>query len=95
MVVRSDLLAPLSYATILPLTTDLRSEMDFRIDVPPSEANGLREPSQVMVDWPQTLRAETMRERIGQMEPDIMRRIGMQLAVVLGIGQPVVGGAVQ
>ena len=63
LVVRADILAELSYATILPLTTELRPDVDFRITVEPSEQNGLRETSQIMVDWPQTVRAKTMRSR--------------------------------
>jgi mRNA interferase MazF len=86
VVVRSDLLALLSYATVLPLTTDLRRDADFRIAVAPTDRNGLREPSQVMVDWPQTVRSEVMGAVIGQLEPATMRRITEQLAVVLGIG---------
>ena len=86
MVVRSDLLALLSYATVLPLTTESRRDVDFRISVAPTDRNGLREPSQVMVDWPQTVRAEVMGAVIGQLEPATMRRVTEQLAVVLGIG---------
>jgi mRNA interferase MazF len=86
VVVRADLLAALSYATVLPLTTDLRSGMDFRIDVEPSETNGLRERSQVMVDWAQTIRVEKMGAVIGQLDAATMRRVTGQMAVVLGIG---------
>jgi mRNA-degrading endonuclease toxin of MazEF toxin-antitoxin module len=43
VIVRADLLAGLPYATILPLTTEWRSDVDFRIAVEPTEENGLRE----------------------------------------------------
>ncbi len=86
VVVRADLLASLSYAAVLPLTTELRPEADFRVAVAPTDKNGLREPSHVMVDWPQTVRAEDMGAVIGQLDPATMRRITEQLAVVLGIG---------
>ena len=59
-IIRSDLLAELPYATILPLTTEARPDVDFRITVQPSEENGLRETSQIMVDWPQTVRSTNM-----------------------------------
>jgi mRNA interferase MazF len=49
LIVRADLLAWLPYATILPLTTELRPEVDFRITVQPTEQNGLREVSK---SWP-------------------------------------------
>jgi mRNA interferase MazF len=86
VVVRANLLAGLPYATILPLTTELRPEVDFRITVEPTEANGLRETSQVMVDWAQTVRAKTMGAVIGRLDDATMRMVTEQLAIVLGIG---------
>jgi mRNA interferase MazF len=86
VVVRSNLLAALSYATVLPITTDLRPNVSLRIDVTPSEGNGLRAPSQVMVDWPQTVRSSDMGAAIGSLEAATMRTITRQMAVVLGIG---------
>jgi mRNA interferase MazF len=86
LVVRADILAELSYATILPLTTELRQEVDFRITVEPTEQNGLRETSQIMVDWPQTVRAKTMGAVIGRLDDATMRVATEQLAIVLGIG---------
>jgi mRNA interferase MazF len=86
VVVRSDLLAPLSYATILPLTTEMRPNVDFRLTVQPTRRNGLREPSQVMADWPYTVRIEVMGTVIGHLDAATMRRVTESLAVVLGIG---------
>jgi mRNA interferase MazF len=60
VVVRSDLLSELSYATVLPITTDLRAGVSMRIDLAPSAENGLRAAPQVMVDWPQTVRFADM-----------------------------------
>jgi mRNA interferase MazF len=57
LIVRADILGGLPYATVLPLTTELRHAVDFRITVQPTEQNGVRETSQIMVDWPQTVRA--------------------------------------
>jgi mRNA interferase MazF len=87
VVVRSDLLSELSYATVLPITTDLRVGASMRIDLPPSEASGLRAASQVMVDWPQTIRFSDMGQAIGHLDVATMRAITRQMAVVLGIGQ--------
>src|SRR5579863_5072212 len=47
VVVRSDLLAELSYATVLPITTELRADATMRIDIEPGQENGLRAASQV------------------------------------------------
>lgn len=86
VVVRSDLLAELPYATVLPITTDLRSDISFRIDIMPLPANGLRVPSQVMVDWPQTIRLTDMGGAIGHIDATTMQAVARQMAVVLGIG---------
>ena len=87
VVVRSNLLGELSYATVLPITTDLRVSASLRIDVAPSEQNGLREASQVMVDWPQTVGIAEMGAIVGQLEEATMRAITRQMAIVLGIGE--------
>ena len=86
VVVRSNLLAALSDATVLPITTDLRANVSLRIDLAPSAESGLRAPSQVMVDWPQTVRFSDMGAAIGSLDAATMRAITRQMAVVLGIG---------
>jgi len=86
VVVRSNLLVALSYATVLPITTELRPSVSLRIDIQPTEGNGLRAPSQVMVDWPQTVRFSDMGAAIGSLDAAAMRAITRQMAVVLGIG---------
>ena len=86
VVVRSNLLAELSYATILPITSELQEGVSLRIDVEPNAENGLRAASQVMVDWPQTVRFTDMGGAIGHLDTTTMRAITRQLAVVLGIG---------
>jgi mRNA interferase MazF len=86
VVVRSDLRAELAYATVLPITTELRADISMRIDVDPSAENGLRERSLVMVDWPQTVRAVDMGAAIGQLDAVTMQAVTQQMAVLLGIG---------
>ena len=72
VVVRSDLLAELLYATVLPITTEPRAGISLRIDVAPSQENGLRAASQVMVDWPQTVRFSDMGQAIGKLDAATM-----------------------
>ena len=86
VVVRSDLLTELSYATVLPITSELRPGISLRIDVAPTAENGLRSESQVMVDWPQTVRCSDMGVAIGELDGATMRLVTRQMAVVLGIG---------
>ena len=86
VVVRSDLLAELPDATVLPITTELRPGISLRIDIEPGPRTGLREASQVMVDWPQTVRPSDMGEAIGCLDLATMRVVTRQMAIVLGIG---------
>jgi mRNA interferase MazF len=86
VVVRSDLLAELSYVTVLPIATELRADATMRIDIAPGQGNGLRAASQVMVDWPQTIRLSEMGQAIGRLDATTMQTITRQMAVVLGIG---------
>jgi mRNA interferase MazF len=86
VVVRSDLLSELSYATVLPITSELRVGISMRIDLLPSSENGLRAASQVMTDWPQTVRVVDMGGVVGRLDAATMRAITRQIAVVLGIG---------
>jgi mRNA interferase MazF len=86
VVVRSDLLSGLSYATVLPITSEVRAAISLRIDVTPTPENGLRMPSQVMTDWPQTVRFSEIGQVIGRLDLATMRAITRQMAVVLAIG---------
>lgn len=50
LIVRADAFAEMATVTLLPLTTTLHSAALTRIDCPPTRKNGLRQPSQIMVD---------------------------------------------
>jgi len=86
VVVRSNLLAELPYVTILPITSHVRALSKLRLDVAMGESTGLRLPSQVMVDWPQTIRVAQIGGVIGALDATTMEAITRTLAVVLGIG---------
>jgi hypothetical protein len=58
----------------------------MRFDLAPNEENGLRAASQVMVDWPQTIRFGDMGQAIGHLDMAIMRVITRQMGILLGIG---------
>ena len=60
VVLRSDALARLPYATEVAFTTTVHAEPDLRLRVGPTPENGLQQWSFVMVDWPQTIRTEHM-----------------------------------
>jgi mRNA interferase MazF len=66
-------------------TTELRGADLLRIGVLPSEANGLREPSQLMVEKTGVIPVEKVKSTIGRLEPDLMEELTRRLALVLGL----------
>jgi mRNA interferase MazF len=67
------------------MTAELADAPDFRIAIEPSEANGLRLRSQVMVDKPVTVRRERIGRAIGRLGPDDIARLNIVLAFVMGL----------
>jgi mRNA interferase MazF len=86
LVIQSDLFARLPSVTVLPVTTELRPIETFRIAVSPSAKNGLRAPSQVMVDKAHTIPRDKAGVPFGQLEPRTMKEVDRSLAVFLGLG---------
>jgi mRNA interferase MazF len=70
--------------TILPVTGEFRDTPLFRITVKPSDVNGLRKPSQVMIDKPQTVPREKIGETLGRLDDDVMLAVNRTLAIFLG-----------
>jgi mRNA interferase MazF len=86
VVVQSDHFNPThSSITVLPLTTDLVSAPTFRVTVEPTERNGLRALSQVMVDKLISVRRERIGRPMGRLDDATMTRLNRSMAVWLGI----------
>lgn len=85
LVIQSDLFDEHPSATILPITGELRDTPLFRIEVAPSAANGLRKPSQVMIDKAQSVPRDKLGNTIGRLEDDNLLSVTRALAVFLGI----------
>jgi mRNA interferase MazF len=73
--------------TVLPVTSTLVAAPLFRIAVAPNAENGLREPSQVMVDKAMTVRRDKIGPTFGRIDPDAMVAAERCLAVFLGIAK--------
>jgi len=84
LVIQTDLFGEHSSVTILPVTGELREAPLFRITVKPGDGNGLRKPSQVMVDKSQTVPREKIGETFGRLDDDDMLAVNRALAVFLG-----------
>jgi mRNA interferase MazF len=86
LVIQSDLFVRHPSVTVLPVTTELRSIETFRIAVDPSARNGLRAPSQIMVDKAHTIPRNKARTPFGKLEPRTLMAVDRALAVFLGLG---------
>lgn len=85
LVVQSDLFAEHPSVTILPVTSELRDTPLFRVLIEPTETNGLRKSSQVMVDKVQTISREKLGEVFGRVSEEDMLAVSRALAVFLGV----------
>lgn len=85
LVVQSDLFDALGSVTVLPITSEMRATPLLRIPVAPTAENGLRKPSQIMVDKAQTVSRGKVGATIGRLHGDTLVAVDRALAVFLGI----------
>lgn len=85
LIVQSELFAEHPSVVILPVTSEIRDTPLFRITVEPNAENGLKVPSQIMVDKPQSVPAEKIGPSFGQVEQGTLVEVNRALAVFLGI----------
>ena len=86
LVVQSDLFAELPSVVICPLTTTIRTDADqFRIDVEPSQQNGLRQPSQIAIDKITVAPQGKIGAVIGNADDTLLLRVNRALALFLSI----------
>jgi mRNA interferase MazF len=85
LVIQSDAFAETGTVTLLPLSGTLIDAPLFRPTVQPTEANGLRKPSQVMVDKAMSVRRERVGPLIGRLDDATLLAVTRSLAVFLGI----------
>jgi len=65
--------------TVCPLTSTLREAPLVRIPVGPSPRNGLRKPSQLMIDKLFTVPFQAVGEVVGELEPEVMVDLDLAL----------------
>ncbi len=86
LVVQSDLFAQLPSVVVCPLTTTIRDDADqFRLEVRPSDANGLRGLSQITIDKISVIPVAKVGAVIGDADEALMLRVNRALALFLGI----------
>jgi mRNA interferase MazF len=85
LVVQADHFAGLTSVTVLPITGTLLEAPLLRVEVEPSDQNGLTKRSQVMVDKPQTPPRSKMGGVIGHLDDAAMLAVSRALALFLGL----------
>ena len=87
LVVQSDQFNAHATVTVLLVTSTLIDAPLFRVSVQPGEKNGLKKPSQIMVDKAMTVNREKIGKAFGSASDEIMLEAGRCLAVFLGIAR--------
>jgi mRNA interferase MazF len=87
LVIQSDFFDAHPSVTVLPVTSDLRDAPFFRVTVQPAEMNGLRKPSQIMIDKAVTIARANVGARLGSLDDDVILEVSRRLAIFLGIAK--------
>jgi mRNA interferase MazF len=87
LVVQSDAFDAHATVTVLLVSSLLVETPLFRITVQPNGKNGLRSPSQVMVDKAMTIKRDKLGEAFGSASDELMLEVSRSLAVFLGIAR--------
>lgn len=87
LVIQSDLFGEHASVTVLLVSSTRIEAPLIRIDVLPTPRNGLRLPSQVMIDKAMTLSRERTGAMFGEADDQLMLEVGRLLAVFLGIAR--------
>ena len=85
VIIQDDRFDATASVTVCVFTTDDTEAPLFRLPVAPSESNGLRSVSRLMVDKIVTVSKERMGERIGSLDDADMVRLNRAIPVFLGL----------
>ena len=85
LVVQSDLFADHSTVAVLLMSSNIVDAPLIRLDVEPSDQNGLRALSQIAIDKMFTVRREKIGSVIGQLEDDTMVAVNRAMVVFYGL----------
>lgn len=86
LVVQDDAFSDLPSVTVLQVTSDLHEDHAVRITVQPDASNGLRKPSQIMVDRAMTVPRAKAGAVFGQLDARTMASVETTLARFFGLG---------
>jgi mRNA interferase MazF len=85
LVVQADPFCEHATVTVLLVSSALVGAPLLRVTIAPDAANGLRQPSQVMIDKAMTAPPGKIGDAFGRLDADAMLEVERRLAVFLGI----------
>ena len=85
LIIQADQFDDLGSVVILPLTSSMVDAPLLRPTVEPSPDNGLRTPSQIMLDKPMTVKTDKVGPAFGRLDDVAMIGINRSLALLLGL----------
>ena len=85
LVIQSDRFAATETLTVLLVTGTLVDAPLIRLPIEPTAENGLRRPSQIMVDKAMTVRREKVGAAFGHVLPETMKAVEQSFALFVGL----------
>ena len=86
VILQSDLFPHSLTVVVAPMTSEISDVPFARITVYPTENNGLKKPTQIMLDKITNLRREKVGRVIGSLEQARMEQVEKALTILLGLG---------
>ena len=84
LIIQADQFDQTGTVTVLLLSTMLTDAPLIRLTLVPSDLNGLREPSQIMIDKAMSVKRSKIGKTIGRIGDDVMVSVNRSLALFLG-----------
>ena len=85
VVLQDDRFDATSSITVCPFTTDLADAPLFRLSIEPTEQNGLRAATRMMVDKVTTVPRARLGSRMGRISDEDLMRLNRAVVVFLGL----------
>jgi mRNA interferase MazF len=87
LVIQADAFADHATVTVLLVSSAIIEAPLLRVTITPTSDNGLRQPSQIMIDKAMTVMRTKIRETFGRLDADALIEVERRLAVFLGIAK--------
>lgn len=87
LVIQADAFVDHATVTVLLVSSAIVEAPLLRVTIPPTVANGLRQPSQIMIDKAMTIMRTKIGETFGRLDADALVEVERRLAVFLGVAR--------